>query len=330
MKRFLPLLLVALFTVPAFSQTTTYNGTLDVTDPTYNRPEPGTPPTTVSPTATNVYYDVIPILITTPGFITITSSSSLDNFGVLYGPGGFDPTSPLNNALVANDDQSGTNFGFTYNFTVPGVYYLVVSFYKNVVTGPYAVTLSPVTTVPVKLVSFTAEKKSAVSNLVKWSTAEELSVERYQVQRSTDGKNFTDLSGASQLARNSSVNTTYDFTDGAPVAGLNFYRIKIFEKNGHFTQSNVAVVNNKRSSSAIIKVFPNPAVDFLYVETKATAAGKAIISIVNAAGETMSSKEYILNNQPVFTLDVRTLARGKYFVKTVIDNEQTISTFIKN
>ena len=328
MKKFLLLLFTAFSGLYGFSQTT-FIGNLDAADGTYDRPEEGMPPTTLSTVGTNVYYEVILFTVATPGLITITSNSGFDNFGVLYGPGGFNAAAPLNNALQASDDLSGTNFGFTYNFTTPGTYYLVVSSYKNNVTGPYSVTLTPVTTVPVKLVSFTAEKATTSTNLLSWSTAEELGVEKYQVQRSVDGKNFVDLSAATLSAINSSVKTSYNFTDKAPIAGLNFYRLKIVEKNGRFTQSNVAVVNNRKGSSSI-KVFPNPAVNYLYIETKASNSGKASISIINVAGGTVFSKEFVASQQPVFTVDVRKLTAGKYFVKTIINNEQTITAFVKD
>jgi hypothetical protein len=82
-------------------------------------------------------------VIATPGIITFTSASGFDNFGVLYSSAGFNPASPLTNALVAIDDESGRQFWFSYNFTTPGTYYLVVSpFTKSNVTGPYSVAIN--------------------------------------------------------------------------------------------------------------------------------------------------------------------------------------------
>src|SRR5687768_2843554 len=105
MKTFILLSLLSVLSFGAFSQT--YTGALAATDATFNRPDPGTPPTVLSTVGTNVYYDVIDFVVTTPGIFSVTSSSPMDNFGVLYGPGGFNPASPLTNALVANDDLSG-------------------------------------------------------------------------------------------------------------------------------------------------------------------------------------------------------------------------------
>ncbi len=329
MRKFLLVSLFGIFTLTAFSQQSFF-GSLDITDPTFNRPEEGTPPNALSPLYTGTFYDVISITITTPGLYTITSSSNFDNFGILYGTAGFSAAAPLTNAITAVDDQSGTNFGFTYNFTAPGTYYLVVTSFKNAITGPYAITLTPVTTIPVRLLSFTAEKANAAGNLLRWSTAEELNISTYQVQHSTDGKNFSDITTGNFSARNATGTSTYNFTDPKPITGLNFYRIKIVENSGRFTQSSVAVVNNRKSNSATIKVFPNPTVNYLFVETRSVLAGKTQVSIINGGGETVSVKEYMVTTQQVLTVDVRNLSAGRYFVKTVNGNEQTITAFVKN
>ncbi|MES2893057.1 MAG: T9SS type A sorting domain-containing protein [Bacteroidota bacterium] len=329
MRKFLLLPLIILFSIPAFAQQSFF-GSLDPTDPTFNRPVPGTPPTTLATEYPNGNYDVISITIATPGLYTVTSSSNFDNFGILYGTAGFSAAAPLTNAITAVDDQSGTNFGFTYNFAAVGTYYLVITGFKNNVYGPYSITLTPVTTVPLKLLSFTAERTTAKGNLLKWTTAEELNIASFQVQHSTDGKNFRDLSGGNFAARNVRANSDYTFTDATPLPGLNFYRIKILETSGTFTQSIVAAVNNRRTSSAVIKLFPNPAVNFVYVEPKTGTIGKTQVSILGGGGETLLSKEFMVNSQQVLTLDVRKLSPGRYFVKTVNGSQQTITPFIKN
>ncbi len=135
MKKMLLLLLLCTPVLSLFSQST-YNGSLSATDATFNRPDEGTPPTALSITGTNVYYQVITLHITTPGLITIISTSLWDNFAILYGTGGFNPALPLTNAVVANDDFAGPNSGFTYDFTVPGNYPLGYVLIKTMLPVP--------------------------------------------------------------------------------------------------------------------------------------------------------------------------------------------------
>jgi len=157
-----------------------------------------------------------------------------------------------------------------------------------------------------------------------------LNILGYQVQQSPDGKNFRDLDGGNISARNVNGKSEYNFTDRAPQPALNFYRIKIMEKSGNFTQSAVAAVNNKRTSSTVIKVFPNPAVNYLYVETSVASVGKTQVSIVGGNGATLFSKEFDANSQRLISLDVRKLSAGRYLLKTVNGSEQTITPFIKD
>ena len=328
MKKCLLLFSISLFCLQAFPQT--INGAIELTDPMYNRPDPGTPPTTSSSVGMNVHYDVISFIIASPGVISFTSSSGFDNFGVLYGSAGFDPASPLTNALVANDDQSGSDFGITYNFTAPGTYYIVISpFTKSNVTGPYSLSITPATVLPVNLVSFSAEKAGSSNNMVRWSNENETNVDRYLVQVSTDGKIFYDLANAIVIARNTSSLASYSYAIPNPAEGVNFYRLRIIEKNGKMTLSPVAAVNNKRAGAAAIKVFPNPATDYLFIETKSNQSGKANISVINAAGSIVYTKSYVLSNQSILTVDVRTLSTGKYFIKTIINKEEKMVQFIK-
>lgn len=327
MKKPLLLFLLTMLSFGVYAQTV-YTGALTNTDPTFNRPDPGTPPTSLSPVGTNTHYDVITFVVNTPGLITFTSTSVWDNFAVLYGPGGFDPANPLQNALLANDDLAIITFGFTYDFTVPGTYYLVVTSFKNGAIGTYSVTTSATTVVPLRLLSFTAEINNRNDALVKWSTADEVNISNYQVQHSLDGKSFRDI-GATINARNLSSSASYSYTAASVSPGLHFYRLKILEKDGSSTLSNIAAINNKQIARGVVRIFPNPAAEYLKLETNSGTPGKAMISIVGMRGETVYSGKVDIGNAPL-KIDVRRLTPGKYFVKTLIDNKETVVSFIKN
>jgi hypothetical protein len=308
-------------------------GTLSSSDPTFNRPNAGSPPTTLSTSETNEYYDVIPITVTTTGMITILSGGSMDTFGFLYGPAGFDPLNPLNNILLGNDDASATNYNFalTYNFTTLGTYYVVVTTYKHGVMGSYGLSSTAGGVLPVRLLSFTAEKAGSSKNLLKWSTAGESDIESYQVQHSSDGSHFTDIAGATIEGRNVSSTSYYSFTDVAPFDKLNYYRLKINDRVAIVKYSPVAVVNNSKSrSSGSISIFPNPAVNYLNIQTGAGQKGKAAVSITSTAGQIVYNGDYTVFNESILYLDVKKLVAGKYYVRIkTADGETTILPFIK-
>lgn len=330
MKKYWLAFLLGMCFIPAFAQNT-YSGTLAATDATFNRPDEGMPPATLSAIGTSVYYDVISLDIVTAGLITFNTSSSWDNFAVLYGSGGLNTASPLTNALVANDDLSRQNSGFTYNFTSAGTYYLVVCSFKNNVMGAYTVSVSGVVVLPLKLISFTASKASNNANTIKWVSADETNLAYYQVQRSTDGNNFTDIAKGIIVAKNNIPGSVYDITDNNPnTAGYSYYRLKIIERSGLTYFSPVALVKNNNIGLSAISVFPNPASDYLNIAVKSMQYKKASVSIINSDGEIMDTKNYNFNNQSVLSVDIRKLRLGKYFIKTTINNNVSTSAFIKN
>ena len=334
MKKFLLLFLLTISVY--FSQAQSdITGAITISDPTFHRPNQGAPPTTLSDDGTNVHYDVLTVNITTAGLNTFVCKGSVnfDTFGFLYGPGGFDPANPLTNILVGDDDSGpGVNFAITYNFTVPGVYYIVVCPFKNTSTGSYVVTSSENGVLPVRLISFTAEKSSGGKNLLKWVSAGESNIDKYQVQHSSNGSTFTDITGATVDGRNVATNSYYNFTDNSPFDKINFYRLKIIEKTSLINYSTIAVVNNnKNRSSSSITVFPNPAVNYLNIQTKAGQKGKADVIISSVNGQIVYRRDYTITNESTLYLDVQKLSAGSYFVKIKTpDGEITNLPFIKN
>ena len=250
MKKALLLFLTGIFIQFVGAQVIT--GELSSTDPTFNRPTDGAPPTALSSQGTGVSYDVIPFTVTAPGLLTLVCNGSvnLDTYGFLYSPAGFDPVNPLTNVLVGDDDSGpGVNFAISYNFPAAGTYYLVVTTLKPGGFGTYAITTVEAGPLPVRVISFTAEKASGGKNLLKWISAEEINIAQYRLQHSVDGKKFTDVAGAVVDAKNAAGILLYSFTDNTPFEKFNYYRLKIIDKSGLVTISTVAVVNNSNSRS---------------------------------------------------------------------------------
>lgn len=328
MKKSLLALLFGIFFTHAFAQTT-YTGNLVNTDPTFTRPEEGIPPSVLS-TFTNIYYHVVPLDVTATGLITFVTNSSWDNFMILYDKAGFNPLSPLTNALVANDDYSGPNAGFTYDFTSTGRYFLVMCSFKNNITGAYSITASTTVVLPLKLISFTAAKATVNSNLIKWKSTEETNLLSYQVQRSNDNTDFHDLVNGNTVASNTVSGNSYSFVDNNPGTGYQYYRLKIAEKSGRVSFSPVVVVKISRPGITNLKLFPNPATDYLQLEMKTMQHNKISVVIINAAGNLMQSGQYRFNSQALLSIDIKKLRAGKYFLKTIIDKEEAMIMFIKN
>ncbi len=333
MKKALLLCLFGICSIIAQAQFP-YNGAIATTDPTFTRPNEGSPPTALSTQGTNVYYDVVPYVVTVAGLVTITCTTpnpDFDTYGFLYSPAGFDPLNPLTNVLLGDDDSGpGLNFALTYNFTTPGTYYLVITTLKPTLTGSYTLSITEGGPLPVRLVSFTAEKSGTGRNLLKWTGAGESGILQYEIQHSSDGARFKNIIGATVEARNVSTNSSYNFADIAPFQKLNFYRLKITEKTGATTFSTIAVVNNGKSISTM-RVFPNPAANYLSIQTKAGQSGKAAVSIISGTGQIVYKSDHTIASESIVYLDVKKLSAGNYFVRIkTADGTTTNLPFVKH
>ena len=90
----------------------------------------------------------------------------------------------------------------------------------------------------------------------------ELNFDHFEIEHSTPTTDFQSIGsvpgkGDSQLAQD------YGFQDAHPVEGANYYRLKMIDKQGDFTYSNMVLVN---FSLAVIKFYPNPANHSVYLE----------------------------------------------------------------
>jgi len=174
--------------------------------------------------------------------------------------------------------------------------------------------------VPVKLLNFSAAV--AGSNcVIKWTATSETGTVKYTVQRSLDGKLFTDMAtiNGKQLAENN-----YSFIDANPVKGSSFYRIQAREISGTVTYSEIVLVKNQNAFG--FSIYPNPAAEEFKVNLPAKFL-PANIDVINAQGAVVFSAKA---SQPLYTVN-RYLPKGIYAVKvTGSNNESVTQRLIKN
>src|SRR5262249_27508753 len=105
------------------------------------------------------------------------------------------------------------------------------------------------------LSSFTG-RSSDQGNILTWTSYNETTATRFEVQRSTDGANFTTIGTVAGTGNNSTVN--HSFTDVDPVADIaNSYRLMYTDDNGNIAFSNVVTLA-ATTNSTVMAVTPNP------------------------------------------------------------------------
>jgi hypothetical protein len=132
----------AAMAVPANAATVVVSGSLTATDPVFNSPNPGNPPTTVDPGAFK--YDAYGFTVNIGGTYAISAASNaFDTFLGLY-RGSFDPQHPLANALEYNDDSGlfSTNSLINRTLSTGVQYYALVTSYDAAGRGNYSLSIA--------------------------------------------------------------------------------------------------------------------------------------------------------------------------------------------
>ena len=143
-------------------------------------------------------------------------------------------------------------------------------------------------------VTFTSVKAQAVqkSIAVKWTTASEINIKKYIVERAADGTNFTELKTTAATATNGG-NAAYDFLDETPLDGNNYYRIRSVSNAGEISYSDIVKVTLKSLIDVpAIVVYPNPVSGHtIQVQFNNIPKGNYIMQLFNTAGQLTGSKK---------------------------------------
>jgi hypothetical protein len=114
-------------------------------------------------------------------------------------------------------------------------------------------------TLPVKLLSFTGQINNDKSVTLKWKVADPHDAKEYIVEKSVDGLTFTQYGSVLP-----SINDTYFYTDTRQSSGKNYYRLKIIELTSRIIYS--AIIATSLKSEATLAVNPNPVADILTIQ----------------------------------------------------------------
>jgi hypothetical protein len=118
------------------------------------------------------------------------------------------------------------------------------------------ITVYSQSTLPVELIHFGAEALDGDVHM-EWVTASEDQNDRFEVERSNDGHAFATI-GVVAGAGHSNSTLFYNFLDGAPMPGTNYYRLKQVDTDGTSTLSQVVAVDVQPRE---LVLYPNPTTD---------------------------------------------------------------------
>ncbi len=180
----------------------------------------------------------------------------------------------------------------------------------------------------VKYAEFTALATDK-SVLLNWITEQELNNNYFEVERSFNGKTFTNI-GIVLDGFESGNRKNYAFKDNAASLQENsvvYYRLKQVDIYGAFTYSKMLVVRFKNNAEVVIQISPNPFVETVTAHFNSNEKGDAAIHIINLSGQTVINKNIAVNkgfiNLQISGLSI--LPSGTYLA-TLVMNGKMIAT----
>jgi hypothetical protein len=242
-----------------------------------------------------------------------------------FNPSGLNP----NTIAVLMDNYTGgkTYLDVTTKTVVP---FNVTSAAGSSATDRFYILFKTSGALPVTLTSVKAYQKNTGVQ-VEWTTQQENNIDHYEVERSQNGQQFT-KTGAVNATGNTSSITNYNLFDANPFSGVNFYRIKIIDKQGNATYSQVVKVNISSKANQVT-VTPNPIhSNTVMIQMTNMQKGSYTISLTNKLGQQIAVK--VIDHAGGSSLETITpakaFANGVYQLKVTGNGISVIQQVLKN
>lgn len=144
-----------------------------------------------------------------------------------------------------------------------------------------------------------------------WTTVNETAGRQYEIQRSTDGRNFTTVATVHADAGNG--NAAYTYTDELTgnTNGNIYYRLQIND-NGNFSWSPVKELSIEAAGTSL-RIYPNSATDHIDIAT-GTANGDWQVDLFSASGGLVQRNSFLQSNLLHIAFNNR-MPAGTYFAR---------------
>lgn len=179
--------------------------------------------------------------------------------------------------------------------------------------------LEPVSGIlPVVLTPLKGYYSNGVSHLT-WSSLQESNSSHYEIERSSDGITYTYLSKVIAKGNSDKV-VEYLFNDITVININNYYRLKLFDKDGKFQYSNILLLTVRINGTYITGIYPSPFVNKVNVNVTSELKDKAIVLLYDNTGRQLASQQATINKgvNTIILDNLAGLAKGIYLIKVKV------------
>ncbi len=178
-----------------------------------------------------------------------------------------------------------------------------------------------------ELLGFTATLQSNNTVKLHFSTASLEGVKEWEIQR---GKSLGTFDSIGRVRPETSAGGLghFQFTDTHPNIGINYYRLKMKDLDGHYTYSNIEQVEVKPTFTML--AVPNPAIDFLGIHFQVNRPGPPIdVSLFDSFGMLVFEKTIQPNGGIILeNIPVKNLPAGLYLLRARAGAEMLVGKVV--
>jgi hypothetical protein len=212
-------------------------------------------------------------------------------------------TAGLHNLRVDYGEHGGSQ-GLVLEYSGPDMPRQLVP--NGVLYNQTAVAIRPT------LMQFDATLAASQQVALNWKTAAEENCIGFVIQKSVDGKIFTDL--LRQPGGGTSMTThTYDAVDSQPATGWNFYRLQQLRSDREPVYSPIKAIEIKPVEFTI-SIYPVPNNGTFYLDVQPANVGTALLKLIDMSGRQVYQQEISLSNGSLQRIEPG-MSTGMYMLK---------------
>jgi hypothetical protein len=182
---------------------------------------------------------------------------------------------------------------------------------------------------PVTLTDFKADKRGT-TNVLSWATSSEINSKAFIAERSGNGIDWATVQSV-DASGSTNANTQYSAIDNSPLRGINYYRIKLVDRDGKFTYSKIVALNGSLGIKNFT-VFPNPFATDVKVSFTSETVSMADFRILSLDGKSLINRKMSIQkgDNIVVLKDLENLSKGNYILEVTTPNDKLIQKISKN
>lgn len=195
--------------------------------------------------------------------------------------------------------------------------------------GDFTFGYSAFAALPVKIEYIKGAKQGNVNNIT-WKVACQNSPTATMVlERSGDARTYKNIYSITETAVR--CLQAFNFSDVSPLAGVNYYRLKMTDADGRSSYSATIAILNKDKGFELVSMSPNPLRATAVLSITSAVSGKMNIVITDAAGRVVANQSLMLSSgSNLAPLNLSFLPSGSYQVTgSLPEGEVKTLRFIK-